>query len=133
MFLNSNKLTVNITKNTILDSMVHQKRPRIKGSPPVINTTDESGEDKSIEAEDNIRILGINLQQNLTWNAQLESENKALLPSFRKQLGQLKHIGSEIPMTCRLKLENSLILSRLNYGIQLWGAPTKSTSGKFRL
>ena len=92
-FLNCNQLTVNISKMTIFESMVHQKWSKIKGTPPSINTTDNEGNDKEIKASQHIRLLGINLHQNLSWVAQQETGEKSLLTGLRKQLGQLKFIG----------------------------------------
>ena len=71
------------------------------------------------------RILGGNLQGNLLWSSHLETGERALFPLVRKQMGMLKHKGKLIPKTSRNNLARSLILSRINYLMPLWGGASK--------
>ena len=48
-----------------------------------------------------------------------------MLPALRRTLGQLIHIGREIPQSCRLILANGMIMSKMNYGIKIWGGTHK--------
>ena len=68
-----------------------------------------------------MRLLGCNLQKNLSWQAMIASGEKALLPVLRKKLGALKHTGKTIPTRSRNVLATGFILSRINYLIQVWG------------
>ena len=124
-YLNSQELVVNIGKTNILESMVKQKRTKISGFQPTLSTINEDGEEKLICPEKQIRLLGINLEQNLSWNAHILTGKKAILPAVRKQLGALKSISKEIPQKSRLQLANGLIISRISYGIALWGGTYK--------
>ena len=73
-----------------LESMLPQKRARTPGVPPHLDVKTDAGEDKSIQDTGVCRILGINLQANMTWLAHLESGEKAILPVVRRSLGALQ-------------------------------------------
>ena len=120
-YLNSQDLHVNLTKTTLLESMTKQKRPRLKGIQPLLTTTNKTGEIKQIKPNKSIRLLGMNLNENLSWNSHLHNGDKALIPAMRKTLGSLKHISSQIPLKSRKLLASSLILSKMQYCIALWG------------
>ena len=93
IFLLENELHLNESKTTLLECMLPQKRVNTLGTPPYMDIVTEAGENKTITDSGQFRILGINLQGNLTWLAHLETGHKALLPSLRKQLGALQHLG----------------------------------------
>ena len=120
-FLNSNELTVNKAKTHIVQCMIIQKRARIGGENPTIETVDSEGKDNTIRAQEHMRLLGVNYSQNLTWDNHLEKGEKALLPGIRKTLGGLKFISKQIPTASRVILANGLILSRVQYAMALWG------------
>ena len=72
------------------------------------------------------RILGANLQQNITWRKHLETGIKSTLPSIRKQIGSLKQLGGQIPEHTRKTLAEGLILSKFTYLISQWGGATQN-------
>ena len=121
-FLNCNELTMNKGKTNILECMVWQKRARLLDPPPKLEILEQNGRTKIIKTQDHIRLLGANYSQNMTWNHHMETGDKAILPDIRKTLGGLKFISKQIPATSRLKLANSLILSKLLYVMPLWGS-----------
>ena len=123
-FLNSQDLVVNLSKTMLLESMVKQKKSRLKGTQPSLSTLMETGEPKTIHPGSNIRLLGVNLEQNLAWNSHLLTGEKAVIPACRKQLGSLRYISHQIPRKSRLVLANGLIISRILYDIALWGVRT---------
>ena len=129
-YLNSQELIINISKTNLLESMVKQKRNKLKGETPKLETVNDKGEVKIIKPEKSIRLLGVNLEQNLTWNSHLESAEKSLLPSLRQQLGSLKHTSKQIPRKSRLTLANGLIMSRIYYAISLWSGTYSSNMKK---
>ena len=65
--------------------------------------------------------LGGNLQDNLHWQANLLSGDKALIPTIKQKLGALKLIGKTMPRTCKQTLVNAQILSRIIYLIPVCG------------
>ena len=66
IFLLENELHMNTGKTTLLECMVPQKRARTPGLPPNLKVTTETGEEKTITDSGQCRILGINLQSNMT-------------------------------------------------------------------
>ena len=133
-YLNSNGLQINKTKTFLTEYMTKQKRGRIRGSPPNLEVrelvTDENDKEKLIEREKTIndskycRTLGMNLQNNLAWECHLISVKKASLPAARKQLGRLSRLADSLSFKVRLQLANSLVLSKICYGICIWGHTT---------
>ena len=77
--------------------MVNKKRAKIRGSPPTLVTKSPSGEDKTVESSRFIRLLGGNLQEDLTRRGQLELGKKLLLPGLRTKIGALKMLVKNIP------------------------------------
>ena len=129
-FLAENRLHLNIGKTKMLECMIPQKRGKTQGTPPLLIVEEEPGKYKTIQDEGQLRILGVNLQGNLTWWSHLETGHKALLPRIRRALGELTHAGKLIPMLTRKTLANSLVVSRLQYAIPVWGLTTMSQTRK---
>ena len=123
-YLNSNGLEINQAKTTITEFMSKQKRVCMRGVPPELTAREKIGEewsDKLITDSKITRILGINLQNNLTWNAHLQKGPKAILPGIRKLIGMLSKVRENLSTEARKKLVESLIISKLSYLICLWG------------
>ena len=125
-FLMDNKLVINKEKTTITEVMIRQKRVHITGQPPSLSVLDNDNSEKELNAEKYTRLLGGNISDNLCWNDHLETGEKALLLRLRKQLGALNLLARQLPRASRLLLANGLLLSKISYLIQIWGAMPKS-------
>ena len=119
-YLESNRLSINQKKTMLQEHMVKQKRNKQTTEQPVINVNTENGI-KTIRNQVHTRILGLNLHQDLSWRSHLEQGAKPLLPTLRRRLGALRHMGNLIPRTGRKLLANGLIISKVIYMIQVWG------------
>ena len=121
-FLQNNGLCVNKDKTKCQNYMVKQKYAKVVCCDPLVMTV-ESGENevKDIINQEQVRILGLNLQRDYSWRAHLETGGRPLLQSLRSRIGALKHLGNVIPMNGRRQLVNGLIISKLIYMIQVWG------------
>ena len=115
---------MNTTKTTLVESMLPQKRWRMEGQPPQLETTSNLGVRKTIRAGDHTRILGCNLSENLSWKAHLITGQKPLIKELRKTAGALKHQGAQLPLSCRKLLATGLIQSKVSYLISVWGGAT---------
>ena len=71
---------MNQSKTTLLEVMIPQKRAKAKEHPPFLDMTYTDGENKRIIAEDHLRILGFNLQRNMSMQAHIESGEKISSP-----------------------------------------------------
>ena len=126
-FLNNNGLSINAAKMTLGKIMTRQKRIRAKGTPPRLQVTTPDGEPKEITAAQHNRLLGANIQNNLAWKAHLIDGEKATIPALRRKIGALKHIGAQMTRNTRLIIANGVLISKINYLIQIWGGPTQLT------
>ena len=116
-----NRLTINRSKTTIAEIMIGQKRARTGGPPPSLEEREKDGSIKTINCKNEVKLLGITLQDNITWGAHLDSGEEAILPELRKTLGILKHLGRAIPEKSRRLLSEGKIVSRLRYLVAIWG------------
>ena len=131
-FLHANGLKVNESKTILTEIMTYQKRTRTAGIPPNLTVEEtvkrrdgtEVTVDKLISDTPNCRMLGLNIQNNITWDAHLSSGPKSLLPAVRKQLGMLSQLSENISLKGKLQLFNCLAMSKLSYGISIWGHST---------
>ena len=92
--------------------------------PPHLEVETENGDKKMVQDKGYLRILGINVQSNMNWSSHLETGDKSLLPSIRRQLGALQHLGTKLPSKVRKTLAEGMIISRILYLIPIWGAAT---------
>ena len=132
-YLNSNGMVINQEKTQITECMVYQKRTRMTGQPPSLETVDRNGNEKVVENTTDCRILGIQLQNDMGWRAHLEGNEKPLLPGLRKKLGQLKFLGKMVPEKGRLLLMNSFLISRIIYTIPIYGGLQNVHASKIQI
>ena len=131
-FLNCNELAINTSKTVIQENMIMQKKAKTAGDPPhlVVRNPDRPGELMQIKDSKVMRILGVNIQPNMTWLSHLEEGKKAILPAIRQKLGYLQQIGRQIPQNSRKILAEGLMISRFNYLITQWGGTTRNHLNK---
>ena len=123
-FLVANQLSVNRDKTHIEEIMIKQKRGRQMGHPPELLERNHNQEIETIKVKGHCRILGLNIQNDLTWNSHMETGPKPLLPSLRKNIGALRSLGEMIPFKSRNTVARGMILGRLSYLISIWGGAT---------
>ena len=80
--------------------------------PPVIRINGVT-----IEEVDKFNYLGIVIDQHLTWNAHV----RALSSKICKVIGILNRLKNFVPRSVLKTIYNSLIHSKLQYGILVWG------------
>ena len=132
-YLDSNSLSMNLGKTEILEVMVRQKRTRLQGAPPQLSVMKPDGQLKVIIAKESCRLLGANLNLDMTWKHHLELGDRAILPVIRSQMGALKHLAHFMPRKSRLLLANGLVLSKLIYLIPMWGGVSKMDTKKLQI
>ena len=133
LYLNSNGLTINLDKTKLVEVMIAQKRGKTKGEPPQLTVLNSSQQAELISDSSSCRVLGMNIQNNLTWKAHLETGTKSLLPSLRKSLGMLNNLGRKLPTGSRATLARGYILSRISYLVSVWGGGTENLIGKVQV
>ena len=126
LFLQTNALTVNRDKTKIIETMLKQKRAKIKGIGPVIKSTNSNGEPENIQSKKNCLILGGILQDDISWKGHLTSSRESLVPVLRQKLGRLKYISKFVDKRGKLLLANGYIMSKMVYLMGVWGGAHKT-------
>ena len=126
LFLESNEFSINQEKTTTQNFMVKQKRARVPPDPPVLIIQIREGE-KEIWNKEHVKLLGLNLQRDLSWISHIETEKKPLIKELRKRLGGLKHWEDNTQgwKTTICKWNNSV--KTFIYDGSVGGGPTKNT------
>ena len=87
-------------------------------------------QDKLITDSNITRMLGINLQNNLSWEAHLATGKRAILPGVRRLIGMMQKIRRHLSFRARKHLVESLVISKFTYLICLWGNTTSNKISK---
>ena len=64
------------------------------------------------------------MSNNLTWSGHLSTGKKTVLPAVHRSLGMLSRLSKNMSKKTLLQLVNSLAMSRLAYGMCIWGHTT---------
>ena len=137
-YLNANGLQLNETKTSLTKFMTKQKRNRLRGIPPELTVTEtvtdrrgnDRQDDRLLSDSKTCRILGLNLQNNLAWEAHLTTGKKPVLSAVRRQLGMIGTIKDKLSFKARLNLVSSLGISKMLYMICQWGNATDNHIAK---
>ena len=71
----------------------------------------------AIECVPNFNFLGIHFNEHLSWKPHITHISNLIT----KTIGLLNRLKNILPTSIKLMIYNSLILSRINYGILAWG------------
>ena len=85
----------------------------------ILAATNSKGE--NIKPENTAKILGITFQNNLNWAQHFETGENAILGKCKKKLGALKNVAKNTSIPFKKRLADGCIMSRLIYGISIWG------------
>ena len=140
-YFEDNGLQINPTKTSISEHMTRQKRTKLGGTPTDLTVTEKvtskdgkiQVHDKLITDKSNYRYLGINFSNNGLWDPHIDTGTKPLLQNLRRQLGMLSRLRGCTTSRIRLQLVNSLLLSRVNYMICVWGNSTDQLTNKIQV
>lgn len=111
VWLKNNRLTINIKKTHFVDFSIKNR----------INTTiDLRLKNNIIEQVKETKYLGIILQEDLQWDSQI----KLIINKLNSQIPLYNVLKQYIPKKSLSLIYNSLSLSIINYGIELYGKNT---------
>ena len=83
--------------------------------------------EENIKPSDSARLLGIHFNSNMCWTKHLILGKEALLPRLKKSMGALKFTSNYASIETKKKLVNGIIMSKLVYGITIWGLSATAT------
>ena len=70
-----------------------------------------------VQCVDSFDFLGITIDQHLNWKAHVDK----ISSTISRSLGILNKLKYFLPLSAKIKIYNSIILSHMNYGICTWG------------
>ena len=124
-FLGANQLKLNIDKTQLLRTTTRQQLAANGEEKIKLSSLDTNG--KPIAPNSTAKLLGVTFSSNLTWASHLEKGGEAVITRCKKKLGALKFVASYCTMSFKKRLADACVMSRLVYGIQLWGMGVKCT------
>ena len=89
----------------------------------------ENGKSKKLEPQENIKILGMHIDENLNWNEHIQKLRNKVTNSIRN-LNRINHL---IPLKHRMLLYNSLVASHYNYVDTVWSGLSKQNEKRLQL
>lgn len=107
-WLKLNKLSINLTKTKYM--IFHTINKRIPNLEIKIDDT-------IIERVPDFNFLGITLNEHLNWKSHMDK----IAAKLSRNIGILNNLKHYLPLTTKLTIYNSLILSHINYGLLIWG------------
>lgn len=107
-WLKCNKLSLNVAKSKYM--IFHKPQKRIQPLHLIMNDT-------TIERVSNFDFLGLTLNENLNWKSHIDKISNKI----SRSIGILNRHKYFIPLSSKLHIYSSLILSYLNFGILSWG------------
>ena len=114
-WLLANKLSLNIAKTKYM-IFRYQQRPSRS-----ISNLDIYINELKLERVETFDFLGLTISETLSWKAHVEKISNRI----SKVVGILSRCKRYLHSSVLLKIYNSLILSRINYGITCWGFDNK--------
>ena len=124
-FLKVNYLQLNVNKTQLLRITTRQQLTANKGENIKLTAVDKEG--KRIIPNNCAKILGITVQNNFLWSQHLEVGKDSIISKCKKSIGALKFAAGGSSLNIKKRLADAVIMSRLMYGIQLWGAGSSNT------
>ena len=77
-----------------------------------------------------IKILGTNFSEKLNWNYHIKEGKDSLIGNLKQRLNSLKMIAKRVSKKFARQLANALIMSKIFYNIETWGATSKENRKK---
>ena len=119
VFLSINNLKINIDKTQLLRTTSRQQLAHNRGENVLLSTLDSKG--NKIRPSVTSKILGLTFTSNLTWLPHLDKGADSILKKCKQKLAALKFVASHCSLSEKKLLADACILSRIIFGIQIWG------------
>ena len=116
----------NLTKTEI---MIITSKKNQKKYKHLEYTIQEKGKRNCIKGKESMKILGVWLDENITWNKQISSMKGKAFNNARN-LCRINHL---LPMKTKILLYNSYVASQLSYADIIWGGCSDGNKKKLQL
>ena len=114
-FMASNGLVANASKTALI--FLNLKHTRKNEQGDLIDEISARIGDTEVLQESSTKLLGIKLDHDQKWNSQITS----LVSALNSRLYLIKRLSNSIEMKRLKKIADSLYMSKIRYGIQLYG------------
>ena len=95
-----------------------------------INKEKRKLDDKTIEHNESVKILGTIFNDTLTWAHHIERGKQSLIAQLKQRRNAVIYILKKVSAKFALKYANSILISKLNYHIEIWGLCSKTQLSK---
>ena len=120
MYYINNRLQINVIKTKVM--IITDIREEIEDYITI--------DGNKIEHVKSIKVLGTTFNEKLNWNDHLNIGKDSLVSQMKKRLNSLRMIAKNVSSKFAKQLANSLIMSKLNYHIEIWGKTNKENKNK---
>ena len=117
---------MNLNKTELLGFTIRQQIDVNGPETFELHSLNEKGE--QIKPNKSAKILGVVFSDTIKWANHLEFGKNAIIPNCKKKLGALKHTSNRANFRDKKRLVDGIIMSRLTYGIQIWGLNAAKTT-----
>ena len=115
----------NLTKTEI---MIVTSKKNQKNYKDLKYTIKENGKTTNIKGTENMKILGVWIDEDLTWNKQISTMKGKAFNNARN----LCRVNQELPMKTKIQLYNSYVASQLGYADIIWGGCSEENKNKLQ-
>ena len=84
----------------------------------------------NIKHNKKIKILGTIINENLNWNDHINEGSGSLISQFKQRMNSLILISKSISIKFARQMANALLMSKVNYNIEIWGDTSKTNRNK---
>ena len=113
---NKNNLVINTNKSKCMIITSRQRRKHLTHTELTLSVNGQK-----LECVDNLKILGLIIDENLSWKYHIDN----LCKNLSSLTGLIWRIRNYLSYDMKVLFYNSFILSRLDYCICIWGGATK--------
>ena len=119
-YFKNNYLINNIDKTQI---MLIMKNQALKEINIKLNDT-------SISHSKKVKVLGTTFNENLNWKDHLEIGNNCLITQLKQRKSAILRLSKRVSKKFLPQYSNSILISKLNHHIKLWGSYLKTIKNK---
>ena len=119
-YFKTNKLKNNLDKTKF---MIFSKSKLLKSRIIVL-------EDQVNENSTNIKILGMIINDNLDFSSHINDPKNGLYINIVRRKNAIMRISKHVGFKFAKTLSNSILISKLNYHLEIWGACTNDQTNK---
>ena len=115
----------NLTKTELMIITSKKSQKLYKNVEYVINEDEKT---TKIKSKENMKILGVWVDEDLKWNKQISNMKAKAFNNARN----LSRVNQILPMKTKIQLYNSYVASQLNYGDIIWGGCSQENKKKLQ-